>query len=53
MPVFLTNIKFSVLNFLFYLKNIYEKVKFFKTLKSRHFLLDGSAAIIFCLFLDI
>ena len=47
MPVFLANIRFSVLNFLLYLKNICEKVSFFKTLKGRQFLLDGSATIIF------
>ena len=42
MPVFLTKIKLSILNFFILPKNVCEIVNFSKTLKSRHFLLDVS-----------
>ena len=37
LPMLLTNIKFSVLNFIYFAKNIYEKVHFSKILKGHFF----------------
>ena len=44
--MFLSNFKNSIWTFLFYKKNICEKVNIFKILKVRYFLLDGCTDII-------